>query len=223
MNLEKLHLQFEKATHTVEICPEPEIVKSWAAVEVMFHIDLEKGPEVAMIKRAQNDNDPWSGHYAFPGGKVEENESLREAAKRETKEEIGFLPNDNFYLGEFLRLQLKYKGQHMPFAISSHASFLKEKMEFDPCPDEVENAFWFPIKTLLNKNHIKEKTFTMSTWKGDLPCIEFEGHTIWGISYVILRELFIQWHGLELSHHLKIQGELLPQYPHIQGSKLNSI
>lgn len=220
MDLKVLYPKFESATNTVELCPEPKIVKSWAAVEVIIHLDKAEGPLLAMIKRAKNENDPWSGHYAFPGGRVEENESLRDAAKRETQEEIGFYPSDSFYLGEFLRLQLKYKGQHMPFAISSHASFLDEKREFNPCPLEVEQAFWFPLSTLLDPKHIREKTFKMSTWTGDLPCIEFEGHTIWGISYVILRELLIQWHGLDFSPKIQVRGDLLPEYPHIKGTKV---
>jgi 8-oxo-dGTP pyrophosphatase MutT (NUDIX family) len=220
MDLRKLHQKFESTTQLIELCPAPEIVKSWAAIEVMIHPHSSEGPSLAMIKRAKNENDPWSGHYAFPGGRVEENETLRQAAKRETQEEIGFAPSDSLYLGEFLRLQLKYKGQHMPFAISSHVSFLEEKQDFIPCPQEVEKAFWFPLESLLKVDHIKEKTFTMSTWKGDLPCIEFEGHTIWGISYVILRELFIQWDGLELTNGFQVRGDLLPEYPHIKGSKL---
>eukprot|EP01113_Clastostelium_recurvatum_P003001 TRINITY_DN11298_c0_g2_i6.p1 TRINITY_DN11298_c0_g2~~TRINITY_DN11298_c0_g2_i6.p1 ORF type:complete len:160 (+),score=28.45 TRINITY_DN11298_c0_g2_i6:1-480(+) len=46
--------------------------------------------EILYIKRATRDRDRWSGHIAFPGGHVEDDdESPRHAAERETMEEIG--------------------------------------------------------------------------------------------------------------------------------------
>src|ERR1035437_6216446 len=45
--------------------------------------------EILFIQRAAHDLDPWSGHIAFPGGKMEEGELECQAACRETLEEIG--------------------------------------------------------------------------------------------------------------------------------------
>src|SRR6185369_3871770 len=53
---------------------------------------LRQGPgglEMLFIERAEHENDPWSGNLAFPGGKVEPGEEPRQAAERETLEEIG--------------------------------------------------------------------------------------------------------------------------------------
>ena len=48
--------------------------------------------QILMIKRAARDGDPWSGHMAFPGGRMEkEDQSLRETAIRETFEEVGLI------------------------------------------------------------------------------------------------------------------------------------
>src|SRR5690606_14765846 len=60
-----------------------------AAVAAILR-ETERGPEVLFIRRAENERDPWSGHMAFPGGRLEPNDpSLVHTAVRETAEEVG--------------------------------------------------------------------------------------------------------------------------------------
>ena len=54
-----------------------------AAVAMILREAVED-VEMLFIERARHDSDPWSGHLAFPGGKVEEGEQPQEAAERET-------------------------------------------------------------------------------------------------------------------------------------------
>ena len=52
---------------------------------ILFHRDGER-IEVLLIKRAR---DPFKGAWAFPGGFIDQDESLERAAARELKEETG--------------------------------------------------------------------------------------------------------------------------------------
>jgi len=52
----------------------------------MALLTQEKTPRVLLIRRK---SDPFAGKWAFPGGFVDENERLIDAARRELKEETG--------------------------------------------------------------------------------------------------------------------------------------
>src|SRR5215510_10047679 len=60
-----------------------------------------RGPEVLLIKRAEHERDPWSGHMALPGGRRSpEDVNLIATAFRETEEEIAVpLARVGHYLG----------------------------------------------------------------------------------------------------------------------------
>ena len=59
-----------------------------AADNVVFRFD-GKMLQVLLIRRG---NDPYKGMWALPGGFMQENETLKEAALRELKEETGIVP-----------------------------------------------------------------------------------------------------------------------------------
>ncbi|MBD0320648.1 MAG: NUDIX domain-containing protein, partial [Gemmatimonadetes bacterium] len=48
------------------------------------------GPELLLIRRAEREGDPWSGHMALPGGRADPRDRDAAAtAARETLEEVG--------------------------------------------------------------------------------------------------------------------------------------
>ncbi len=195
----------------------PELISYWAAVHLVFYQKEEGAPlYLAMIRRVENDKDPWSGHYAFPGGGVNKDETYKAAAIRETKEEIDFEVEQHSYLGEFYRLQVFLNGGASKLGISAHASFVtdQEKPTLTACPVEVDEAFWFPVNEFLASDSILEKEFHFSGKSKILPCIDYRGHVVWGLSYMILREFLIQWESFNKIKKTNNLEELLPQYPY---------
>lgn len=55
---------------------------------------LKDNDKLLAVKRSPNDED-YPGCWEFPGGHIEEDETIEEGLKRELKEEIGFEGNIN--------------------------------------------------------------------------------------------------------------------------------
>ena len=73
--------------------------RSHAAVAIVLH-ENAGGLRLLFIERSEREGDPWSGHIAFPGGRVETvDRGPRATAERETVEEIGLDLRPAEYLG----------------------------------------------------------------------------------------------------------------------------
>lgn len=85
-------------------------------------------------------------HYEFPGGKVEPNESLMNAAVRETKEEIGCIVDIINYLGY---KEFSIEGNNF----RSHKFLAQIQQGMTPYiaePDAFDHLVWMPIADHTN-------------------------------------------------------------------------
>lgn len=136
-----------------------------------------------MIRRAEKEGDPWSGHMAFPGGRHEvRDESLKATAERETSEEVGIeLCNAN-YLGPLTPLN------HPRLTVYAYV------YQFEEIPDissneEVAECYWFSFDDLLSAENRKPHTFEYKSKSMTFPSIQTQNVTIWGISFQFLSDL----------------------------------
>jgi 8-oxo-dGTP pyrophosphatase MutT (NUDIX family) len=68
----------------------PDAGYRYAAIALVMRTGASGEPELLMIKRAEAENDPWSGHVACPGGRMDPTDrDLEHTAIRETWEETG--------------------------------------------------------------------------------------------------------------------------------------
>ncbi len=147
------------------------------------------GPEVFFIRRAEFEGDPWSGDVAFPGGGIEAQDAgPRQAAERETWEEVGLQLDPQYFLGQLDDLA----GAYLPVRISCFVYLLPEKpaLRFN---GEVVDAFWIPLTLLLDTERNRQKTFEYRGNSRCHPIIDLDGYCerfLWGISYRILQNFF---------------------------------
>jgi 8-oxo-dGTP pyrophosphatase MutT (NUDIX family) len=158
------------------------------AAVAMVLADQATGPSVLFIERASRAGDPWSGHMAFPGGRIEPGDAHpREAAERETHEEVGLALRDAPCIG---RLDDKQGNPrtHPALLISAFVYALPEPVVLAP-NHEVREAFWFPLRELADPSrHVSHRAHTV-----EFPGIlvgEPERHVVWGLTYSFLESFF---------------------------------
>ena len=142
---------------------------------------------VCFVERARRDGDPWSGDVALPGGWAKhEAESLREAAKRETHEEIGLSLADAHHIGDVAPMQIS--SFRTGFGIIGASVFYVG--EFRPALSleerEIAHAFWVPIAHLHHPDNRTVVHWARSGPPRARPAIAFDGRVIWGLTYRIL-------------------------------------
>jgi 8-oxo-dGTP pyrophosphatase MutT (NUDIX family) len=174
--------------------------------------DEGRGPEVLFIERARRQGDPWSGHMAFPGGRIDPGDPhARGAAERETREEVGVDLRAAEHLGRLDDLQ----GRHAaaPDGRMVISGFVYHAPEPGPLrPNwEVEHAFWFPLAGLRDPARHVEYPFArngMQRYPG-IRVGEADAHIVWGLTYRFL-EVFFQVVGKPLPDRWDLLEETLP-------------
>jgi 8-oxo-dGTP pyrophosphatase MutT (NUDIX family) len=150
----------------------------------------EHGVELLFIHRAEDPRDPWSGHMAFPGGRVDagDRDSLA-AAVREAEEELSLdLACHGRYLGRLSDVTAVARGRRLGLVIEVFAFELSGDPPLRP-NREVQEALWVPLEFFM----LRENRSTLQWKYGDvsvpLPCYRYRGRVIWGLTFGMVHEL----------------------------------
>jgi 8-oxo-dGTP pyrophosphatase MutT (NUDIX family) len=158
------------------------------AAVAMVLADRAEGPSVLFIERASREGDPWSGHMAFPGGRVDpEDGNPKQAAERETLEEVGLELRGAEWIGRLDDRQGNPRLKHA-LLISAFVYVIPEAAPLT-LNHEVREAFWFPLGALHEpQRHIAYRAHAL-----DFPGIlvgEPQRHVVWGMTYSFLESFF---------------------------------
>ncbi|MCK5798107.1 MAG: CoA pyrophosphatase [Deltaproteobacteria bacterium] len=165
------------------------LLRPWGAEDVAF----------LFIKRAEDPRDPWSGHMAFPGGRVDPRDADPLAtARRETREEVGLdLEASAILLGRLDELQASAKGRRLPLIITPFVFAWEGENDAlgggDPeliFNDEVEAIHWIRGRELRDPAAVGTTPYVFGGKRYDLPCLHVQGRTIWGLTYQMLMHFF---------------------------------
>lgn len=188
------HLQTLHTLHEIaELFGRYRVKKQYAeggrtrAAVAMILRELPGDLEILFIERASDERDPWSGHLAFPGGKVETGEQARQAAERETQEEIGLDLKAERYLGRMSDIV----GANLPVRVSCFVYGVVTAAAQPIVSPEVRDVFWVRLSDILRPERHQMTTVGFSGTALKVPSIvmpQSDKPVLWGLTYRLVMQ-----------------------------------
>ncbi|MFL5577790.1 MAG: NUDIX hydrolase [Gemmatimonadaceae bacterium] len=159
-----------------------------AAVALVLRVGESGSLELLLIKRAEYEGDPWSGHMALPGGRQEPADTtLAATAMRETLEETAIdLMRDGEMLGTLDEIYPRTPVLP-PIVVRPYVFAVAPDVELAPS-DEVAAAFWVPVAGLRDPTTTVEAVVVVRGEERRVPSFTHGEHVIWGLTERILRQ-----------------------------------
>lgn len=154
---------------------------------------LRKGPletELLLIRRAEREGDPWSGHIALPGGhKAVEDADLLATARRETQEEVGLDLTQHELLGGLDEHAASAQGRFIGLVIAPFVFALRHAAELRP-NHEVADLLWAPLGRMARGEIDVVKELERDGRTVRFPGFGVGEHVVWGLTHRVLQSLF---------------------------------
>jgi len=124
------------------------------------------------------------GQISLPGGVQEKNESLKETALRETKEEIGVLPKTIEIIGELSYVNIPFSG----YKVHPYVGWVSAPPKLIPSAQEVERIIIVPVNELIDEKNQTQKKTILRRMPVTMPYFSLKGEIVWGATSMILSE-----------------------------------
>jgi 8-oxo-dGTP pyrophosphatase MutT (NUDIX family) len=170
---------------TVE--PEPGEQPLHAAVALVLRPGDAGGLELLLIKRADYEGDPWSGHVALPGGRREPDDlSLERTAVRETWEETAIdIARDGAIIGALDEVSPRTPTVRRVIVRPYVAAVAADVVVVES--PEVAAAFWVPLTALRETAAWITAEVVAHGQSLSVPAFTHGEYVVWGLTERILR------------------------------------
>ncbi|MBI4228987.1 MAG: CoA pyrophosphatase [Deltaproteobacteria bacterium] len=157
-----------------------------AAVMIILK-EGDRGYSILFIKRTENESDVFSGHMAFPGGKMRTpDKDTLDTAIRETVEETGIdFRKSGRIIGELDDFHPNNpKANH--YVVTPFLSLLKGDVELTLDHGEVADAVWIPIHHLNDPRNREIRILNRTGGVSEDSAFYYGDYVIWGMTGRIL-------------------------------------
>ena len=158
-----------------------------ARAAVLVPLFERDGIEVLLIRRPETSR-AHAGQVACPGGKLEGEETAREAALRETREELGIDPARVEVLGALHDVDTTTGYVITPWVGRLEPGVLDA---LAPHPPEVARVFTAPLEALADpaRSQLEIRPWEVAGRPWDVPFFRWDGEVIWGATGRLLLDL----------------------------------
>lgn len=163
---------------------EPRLREAAVALFVRAHDELE----LLLIKRAEQEADPWSGHMALPGGRRDAHDvDLLSTARREAREEVGIVSSPADLLGRLDEVAPRTP-RLPPIVIAPFVLAVPPETTALPDAREVSLALWVPLPALADTRAADELILELEGLPRSFPAYRYGEYVIWGLTHRILQQ-----------------------------------
>jgi len=168
---------------------DPDGIARYAAIALVLRPSDAGEPELLMIKRAEIEGDPWSGHIACPGGRMDPTDrDLEQTAIRETWEETGVdLARDGRILGTLDDISPRTPTLP-PIIIRPFVAVVKPEITIVESP-EVAEVFWVPLAAIRETAAWGTGFVTIGgAGEREVDVFRHGDYTVWGLTHRALTQ-----------------------------------
>jgi 8-oxo-dGTP pyrophosphatase MutT (NUDIX family) len=164
----------------------PGVAEAAVALLIRPRDDLE----ILLIKRAEHERDPWSGHMALPGGRRSGADAdLIATAGRETEEETHVpLRRIGTLLGRLDDVAPR-SVRLPPIVVTPFVHAVPSHTVARPDGREVDVALWVPLSALRDEDAVEELLVELGEGGSRaFPSLRYQEHVIWGLTHRVLTD-----------------------------------
>jgi 8-oxo-dGTP pyrophosphatase MutT (NUDIX family) len=161
----------------------PAVGPKVAAVAVILLEEVP--PKTLLIKRAERKGDPWSGQIAFPGGKFHEGDnSPRDTAVREAREEVGIDLETSEFLGYFGPFRTHTGNMEVVPAVFRLRNRVPVVIDA-----EASSYRWVELESLAPSGPQITGGVPQGGMTREVPAIKVGDYVIWGLTHRVISAL----------------------------------